>query len=92
MNSDVVSQNSLQNLAVMTLRQLRQIASDVGVSLYSRKSKEELVEAITTLQGDTLTITKNGDQTLVNGIPVVVGDVAATNGVVHVISGVLVPG
>ncbi|MFM7266042.1 MAG: Rho termination factor N-terminal domain-containing protein, partial [Cyanobium sp.] len=30
----------------MTLRQLRQIASDVGVSLYSRKSKEELVEAI----------------------------------------------
>ncbi|MFM7361031.1 MAG: DUF4912 domain-containing protein, partial [Cyanobium sp.] len=53
MNSDVVSQKSLQNLAVMTLRQLRQIASDIGVNLYSRKSKEELVEAITTLQGDT---------------------------------------
>jgi hypothetical protein len=47
-----VSQNSLQNLAVMTLRQLRQIASDVGVSLYSRKSKEELVEAISASQMD----------------------------------------
>ena len=48
-----MSQNSLQNLAVMTLRQLRQIASDVGVSLYSRKSKEELVEAISTYQLET---------------------------------------
>ena len=35
---------------MMTLRQLRQIASDVGVSLYSRKSKEELVEAISSCQ------------------------------------------
>lgn len=47
---------------------------------------------LTTLQGDTLTITKSGDQTLVNGIPVVASDVQATNGVIHVISGVLVPG
>lgn len=47
---------------------------------------------LTTLQGGTLTITKSGDQTLVNGIPVVVSDVNATNGVIHVISGVLVPG
>jgi hypothetical protein len=31
---------------MMTLRQLRQVASDLGVSLYSRKSKEELLEAI----------------------------------------------
>lgn len=30
----------------MTLRQLRQIASDLGVALYSRKSKTELVAAI----------------------------------------------
>ncbi len=35
---------------MMTLRQLRQIASDLGVTLYSRKSKEELVEAISTRQ------------------------------------------
>ncbi|MEB3307169.1 MAG: DUF4912 domain-containing protein [Cyanobacteriota bacterium] len=34
----------------MTLRQLRQIASDLGVSLYSRKSKEELVAAISERQ------------------------------------------
>jgi uncharacterized surface protein with fasciclin (FAS1) repeats len=47
---------------------------------------------LTTLQGGTLTITKSGDTTLVNGIPVVVGDVPATNGIIHVISGVLVPG
>ncbi|MEB3172682.1 MAG: DUF4912 domain-containing protein [Cyanobacteriota bacterium] len=37
---------SLSSLAMMTLRQLRQVASDLGVSLYSRKSKEELLEAI----------------------------------------------
>ena len=48
-----MSQNSLQSLAVMTLRQLRQIASDIGVSLYSRKSKEELVEAISAYQEET---------------------------------------
>ena len=42
---------SLSSLARMTLRQLRQVASDLGVSLYSRKSKEELVEAINSRQG-----------------------------------------
>jgi hypothetical protein len=35
----------------MTLRQLRQVASDLGVSLYSRKSKEELLAAISSTQG-----------------------------------------
>ncbi len=34
----------------MTLRQLRQVASDLGVSLYSRKTKEQLVDAITSRQ------------------------------------------
>ena len=34
---------SLSSLARLTLRQLRQIASDLGVPLYSRKSKETLV-------------------------------------------------
>lgn len=34
----------------MTLRQLRQVASDLGVSLYSRKSKDELVDAISRCQ------------------------------------------
>jgi len=45
-----VSQKTLTSLALLTLRQLRQVASDLGVSLYSRKSKEELVEAISTCQ------------------------------------------
>ncbi|MEO1003083.1 MAG: DUF4912 domain-containing protein [Cyanobacteria bacterium J06638_7] len=37
---------SLGSLARLTLRQLRQIASDLGVALYSRKSKHQLVSAI----------------------------------------------
>ncbi|MCP9772675.1 DUF4912 domain-containing protein [Synechococcus sp. Tobar12-5m-g] len=36
----------------MTLRQLRQVASGLGVSLYSRKSKQELSEAIGRYQPD----------------------------------------
>jgi hypothetical protein len=44
---------ALSSLARMTLRQLRQLASDLGVSLYSRKSKDELVEAISTRNPDT---------------------------------------
>jgi hypothetical protein len=41
---------SLSSLAQMTLRQLRQVASDLGVSLYSRKSKEELLDSISQRQ------------------------------------------
>lgn len=41
---------ALSSLAQMTLRQLRQVASDLGVSLYSRKTKEQLVNAISTRQ------------------------------------------
>ena len=47
---------------------------------------------LTTLQGNTLTITKTGDKTYVNDIEIVAGDVPATNGTIHVLSGVLVPG
>jgi uncharacterized protein len=36
----------------MTLRQLRQVASDLGVALYSRKSKDQLVAAIEGLASD----------------------------------------
>ncbi|MEY4297306.1 MAG: hypothetical protein RLZZ423_485 [Cyanobacteriota bacterium] len=42
---------SLSSLALMTLRQLRQVASELGVTLYSRKTKEELVSAIGQRQG-----------------------------------------
>lgn len=51
----------------------------------------EAGSTLTTLQGTTLTITKDGDKTFVNGIEIVAGDVPATNGVIHVIGGVLVP-
>ena len=36
----------------MTLRQLRQVASDLGVGLYSRKSKDELLAAINDRQDE----------------------------------------
>ena len=42
---------ALSSLARLTLRQLRQMASDLGVTLYSRKSKEALVSAIAERQG-----------------------------------------
>ena len=45
-----VSQSPLSSLATQTLRQLRQIASELGVTLYSRKTKDELVEAISARQ------------------------------------------
>ncbi|MEB3158180.1 MAG: DUF4912 domain-containing protein [Synechococcus sp.] len=37
---------ALSSLARLTLRQLRQLASDLGVTLYSRKSKDDLVSEI----------------------------------------------
>jgi len=48
-------------------------------------------QELTTLQGQTLKVTKSGDQVLINGVPVIAADVPATNGVIHVIDGVLVP-
>ena len=52
----VVTQ-ALSSLARLTLRQLRQMASDLGVTLYSRKSKQDLVSAIAERQER-----KSGDQ------------------------------
>jgi len=42
---------SFSSLARLTLRQLRQVASELGVTLYSRKTKDELVSAIGRRQG-----------------------------------------
>jgi uncharacterized surface protein with fasciclin (FAS1) repeats len=44
-----------------------------------------------TVAGLPLTVTREGDKVFVNGIEVVAADVEATNGVIHVIGGVLVP-
>lgn len=44
-----------------------------------------------TVQGGTLRVAVDGDTVTVNDIPVEMADVEASNGVVHVIGGVLVP-
>ncbi|MFL0777498.1 MAG: Rho termination factor N-terminal domain-containing protein, partial [Prochlorococcus sp.] len=41
---------ALTSLARLTIRQLRQMASDLGVTLYSRKSKKDLLNAIAVRQ------------------------------------------
>ena len=49
-------------------------------------------DVLTTLQGQTLTITKDGDKTFVNGIEIAAADVPATNGTINVLAaGILVP-
>jgi uncharacterized surface protein with fasciclin (FAS1) repeats len=47
--------------------------------------------AVTALSGGTLYVTKNGNNVSVNGARVVTADVAASNGVIHVIDRVLMP-
>jgi len=44
-----------------------------------------------TVAGIDLTVTKDGDKTYINGDEIASGDIVATNGVVHVMSDVLVP-
>lgn len=46
---------------------------------------------LTTVQGDTILIDATGDGVTVNGANVVAADVAASNGVIHVIDAVLLP-
>ncbi len=46
---------------------------------------------LTTVAGVDLEVTRDGDQVLINGSPIVAGDVVATNGVVHVMDDVLLP-
>lgn len=48
-------------------------------------------QELTTLQGGKLVVGKSGDTITINGIEVAIADVAATNGVIHAITGVLVP-
>lgn len=53
----------------------------------------ELVEmgTVTTLQGEELTITTQGDRVFVNGARVITPDIPAKNGIIHVINDVLLP-
>lgn len=44
-----------------------------------------------TVAGATLTVTKDGDTTYINGNPIAAADVVASNGIIHVMGDVLVP-
>jgi uncharacterized surface protein with fasciclin (FAS1) repeats len=46
---------------------------------------------LTTVAGIDLDITRQGDTVLINGSPIVAGDIMATNGIVHVLGEVLLP-
>ena len=46
---------------------------------------------LATLSGIDLEVSHDGDKVLINGVEIAAGDVEATNGIVHVMSGVLVP-
>jgi uncharacterized surface protein with fasciclin (FAS1) repeats len=48
-------------------------------------------QTITTLQGEDITVTIGMNGVMINGATVVVADITATNGVVHVIDAVLLP-
>lgn len=46
---------------------------------------------LATVAGIDLTVSHQGDTVLINGVPIVAGDVKASNGVIHVMGDVLVP-
>jgi uncharacterized surface protein with fasciclin (FAS1) repeats len=47
--------------------------------------------ALTTVAGLDLMVSHDGDQVLINGVPIAAPDVVASNGVIHVMGGVLLP-
>ena len=49
-------------------------------------------QMLTTVEGKTLTVRIAGSTVLINSAKVVIADVEASNGVVHVVDGVLLPG
>ncbi len=46
---------------------------------------------LTTVAGIDLTVTREGDKVLINGFEIAAGDVVASNGIIHVMSDVLLP-
>jgi transforming growth factor-beta-induced protein len=49
------------------------------------------LESISTLSGDPITVTLDGDKVMVNDSQVIIADVETSNGVIHVIDAVLLP-
>ena len=60
-----------------------------GVAAYSGDLTDG--QMVTTLQGEELSIGVSGEGVTVNGVPVALADVPASNGVIHVVGEVLVP-
>lgn len=58
--------------------------------MYTSSDLEDGLE-LTTLQGDTITFSYNGDVWMVNGAVIEIADAISTNGVTHSIDGVLLP-
>lgn len=58
----------------------RVMAADVGA-----------LESATTAQGEDIAITVDGDKVMVNGANVIITDIEADNGVIHVIDAVILP-
>ena len=48
-------------------------------------------QMLTTVEGDTLKVTKVGNTTFINGVSITTSDVVSSNGVTHVIGSVLLP-
>jgi uncharacterized surface protein with fasciclin (FAS1) repeats len=46
---------------------------------------------LTTVSGLDLEVSHDGDEVLINGVPIAAGDIEATNGIVHVMGDVLLP-
>ena len=49
------------------------------------------LDAVTTVQGDAVAITVDGDTVRLNEARVVIADIEAANGTIHVIDSVLIP-
>jgi uncharacterized surface protein with fasciclin (FAS1) repeats len=87
----------LDNLALLTLLRNRGTASVVLLNhvVEGNLTAEDLVgmdgETLTTLAGNELAVAVDGDTVTVGGVSVVEADLVGSNGVVHIIDGILAP-
>lgn len=62
----------------------------VSVGVYKAENLQD-GQTLGQVNGDNITISKNGDKIMINGKATIVASVPATNGVIHVIDEVLLP-